>query len=69
MVSLRAQLWADSLWSAPVETFKHEVPNTGNSQANKWTDDRVQHPVPAGGIGHVRWLVLVLVWAGWCWFF
>jgi len=19
--------------------------------------------------GHVRWLVLVLVWAGWCWFF
>jgi len=20
-------------------------------------------------LGRVRWLVLVLVWAGWCWFF
>jgi len=26
--SLRAHAWADSFWSAPAQTFKHEVPNT-----------------------------------------
>jgi len=24
---------------------------------------------PFGDNGPVRWLVLMLVWAGWCWFF
>ena len=53
MVSIRTADYAGSLWSAPVETLEHEIPNAADCQDNKRTDGHVDSfldPVPARAI-------------------